>query len=364
MYFFVKALETRDMKHYLAMAIANALMLYAHFFGAFVILAQLASVPLAQNGTIEWRRLIGAYVLTGLLAAPLAGSLLLSSGVNPWAWADPVTLRAVLSAVNALTGGGLPIAMVIYFLCGLASLIYAVGRIRQPHGEEFSWRYGLTLLWFGGPIGTLLLISIAMPAFHDRYLITTLPPLSILAAIGLLAIPNRWLRSGAIAGLVVISLVNVVQQYGTQSKRDWRAASEFVLANSLPGDAVLFYSWMAKYPFEYYYRRSVDPESIDDRLVCVWPSPFLVPSSEANVVAHVRLVKEYAEPDAHWFASLSGAHPRLWVVLAMDDIEGMGMDSGPVVEQIGRHYGQREEFVLDRVRILRFEATGRGQAGG
>jgi hypothetical protein len=207
------------------------------------------------------------------------------------------------------------------------------------------------------PISCLIVISIFASAFHDRYLITTLPAVSILAAIGLQSIESRQLRRASVVLLIVMSIVNVVGQYQSLTKRDWRTATNLVLENSKPGDAILFYGWMAKYPFEYYYRRSKGTGESGIDLKCVWPTPFLQPSEIENVAAHNSLVTDYRDPDPAWFELLSKNNDRLWVVLAMDNIEGMNLHSEPIISQIETYFARSDVYTLDRITIIRYDKS-------
>jgi uncharacterized membrane protein len=114
----------------------------------------------------------------------------------------------------------------------------------------------LLLAWLVLPIAAALVISlIGTPIFYDRYLIGSLPPLVLLAGIGLSRFVTRFSTGLLVTGFaVIIALLGIV--FGMPPAReDWRGLSAYISANLHAGDCVLFVDRDSAQAVEYYLRK-------------------------------------------------------------------------------------------------------------
>jgi mannosyltransferase len=104
------------------------------------------------------------------------------------------------------------------------------------------------------PIVCLFLISLGMPIFTDRYLITVVPAFLLLLAAGVLAVRERGALLAALClGLVLLANLYVVALQGnTPIKSDFRSAARYV-AQDGRGDLMVFLIPHGRPVFEYYY---------------------------------------------------------------------------------------------------------------
>ncbi len=157
----------------------------------------------------------------------------------------------------------LPIALFVFLLlAGLVLYKRRPGLGRQaPLGELLGGRQeSLVLgLYLFVPIVGLFLISLGMPIFTDRYLITVVPAYLLLLACGVLAVKERWpgLAIVCLAVVLVCNLYVVARQSHTKIKSDYRSVAEYVEEDGR-GDLFVFLIPQGKRVFEYYYEDQFD----------------------------------------------------------------------------------------------------------
>jgi mannosyltransferase len=349
MYLFIRAIEKQQYKYYIALGMTNALVLYAHFCGFLVVVAQLISLVFLPPGTIRWRRVVTCAILTASLAAPL-GVFMVTHQPSPLAWVQKPSLHDLFGLFKDFAGthkGNFPqrALLVSYFVLCLFSFVFAVRVLVRFKRGQLLWRHGLVLCWLFVPILSLYLVSMFKPAFVARYLISCLPALVLLAAAGLSSFRTKALHMLATSILVVLSLHAIFYVYYPEKKDDWRSAARFVVQNGRAGDAILFYGPPAIVPFEYYYEKM---NGRTDTLVSVYP--FLL----ASPVGYPFLIR-VSNPVENMLESLNERFSRLWVVLAYDIIPGLGWDSRPIVHTIEKKYIDRENISLKGINIRLYE---------
>jgi mannosyltransferase len=151
-----------------------------------------------------------------------------------------------------------PIALFIFLL--LAGLVLQT-RDDQPglpgtvkgvlHSHLDSIILGLYLFV---PVVCLFLISLGMPIFTDRYLITVVPAFLLLIAGGVMAVGERSKTLALVClGLVLVSNVYVVaRQAHLEIKSDFRSAAQYVREDGR-GDLMVFLIPQGRLVFDYYY---------------------------------------------------------------------------------------------------------------
>jgi mannosyltransferase len=152
----------------------------------------------------------------------------------------------------------LAISLFVFLL--LAGLLLYVRRVPIGAGASvrellLNRRESITLgVYLFVPIVCLFLISLGMPIFTDRYLITVVPAFLLLLAAGVLAVRERGVLLSAVClGLVLVAnLYVVVLQGHTLVKSDFRSAAQYV-AQEGRGDLMVFLIPHGRAVFDYYY---------------------------------------------------------------------------------------------------------------
>jgi 4-amino-4-deoxy-L-arabinose transferase-like glycosyltransferase len=286
-YFYCRAIERPVLKYWVVYSAASVLAVYSHLFGALVLVAQWVSVAFLRPRDIPWKGLAASIIAIGFLLLPL-GVAALTIGGGQIAWIPNTEARTVLALFSALSGAGgggvspggtelfAPAAagrrliLLAYFVF---SLLATLGAVREGFSSRVSirtWRYGFLYAWLFVPIATTLAVSLVQPIFIHHYLIICLPPLVLLAAIGLSTVRSRFVYAAALTFTVALAMHGVHSYYKYWQKEDWRGATTHVLLTGRSGDTVVIYRF-GNHAFNYY-RRSleVSPVSVAPVVVSGW----------------------------------------------------------------------------------------------
>jgi mannosyltransferase len=275
-YALVRAVDQPSRGHWITYTAAGAFAIYAHFFAALVIAAHLLSLLLFRPNRLRtWNTWMGCGFMA-ILVAPLALVMTLNNELQRRAFIPRPTLRSLPLLFLELTGAqGMSrsgrLLLLAYFLACCVGLLATARAVLTVHEarREGLWPLALVMMWLGVPVLGSLAMSLVQPVFLARYLIIALPPLIILASIGIstLTTPSRAL---AVVVIVALSALSLHSYYTADYKNeeDWRRATAYVLANSRPGDQALFLTRYGRRPFEYYARSHVELS----RLAPVYPA--------------------------------------------------------------------------------------------
>jgi mannosyltransferase len=243
-YFFLGELEHPSWTNRVAYVVSSAAALDAHYFAAFVVLAQLLTLLALRRRaafTKSWLGVAGAIVVLGLPETIHA----LNTGAGQISWIPSPSAGSLKQTMIDLGGGGRIAPTVL-----LAGCAFAVARAVSRRDR---WREGFLVAWLAVPIVISFAASFVQPMFLSRYLIVSVPAFVLLAARGLTKLPAPVLVAG-IAAAVCASGFQLATWYSARPREDWRAATRYVLTSTRPGDAVLFYPSYSQEPFAYYER--------------------------------------------------------------------------------------------------------------
>jgi mannosyltransferase len=243
-YFFLGELEHPSWTNRVAYVVSSAAAVDAHYFAAFVILAQLLTVLALKRRAAFTKSWLGVAGAIGILGLPETIHAL-NTGTYPISWIASPSAQSLKKALLDLGGGGLLALAVLSAACG-----FAVARALFVRDR---WREGFLAAWLALPVVISFAASFAQPMFLSRYLILSVPAFALLAARGLTKLPAPMLLAG-IAAVVCASGFQLSTWYSARPREDWRAATRYVLTSTRPGDAVLFYPTYAQEPFAYYER--------------------------------------------------------------------------------------------------------------
>jgi len=340
-----------------------AALLYTHYYGTLVVLAQALWVLLVLVKT-RCLRIVPVYGLAGMIATllflPWLPILFRQTGYYPGLGSPQPAWALVLDAANVLSIG---IATTRFgFRAGLAPFLAlaAIGAVwlvtrwsgsstaREPQSASGG---SLVLFWLLLPIVGIVVLSQSRPLYEPRFLMLVVPAWVVLTGTGLVVLSRevagtlrRWAPLPPVANVLVLAALAVVLAGAllvptarslasyfadpAYARDDYRGLAQTVVLREQPGDAVVLTAPGQVEIFSYYYRGNAD----------VFPLPLQRPIDPADTTARL---------DA-----LAATHGRVWFVrwaaneadpagLIMRWLEGRGRRIG------GSQFGRVELHLYD-----------------
>jgi uncharacterized membrane protein len=333
----------------LALALGYGLLvtalLYTHYYGTLVILAQALWMGVVLLRTRCWRIVPFSALACGiatLLFLPWLPILLRQTGYYPGLGSPQPAWALALDAVNVLSIG---IATTRFaFRAGLAPFLVLAGlgtawlmrssaprppapaptNDGTPHppapspacgrgGDTGSSGGFLVVLWLLLPVAGIVVLSQSRPLYEPRFLMLVLPAWTVLVGAGLVALGRltaallggrgvlpplaRRLVAVAVAvivaGLLLIPTARSLAAYYTDpvyARDDYRGLAQTVMLREQPGDAIILTAPGQIEIFSYYYRGGAD----------LFPLPRQRPIDAADTAARLDAIAD--------------AHGRVWFV--------------------------------------------------
>lgn len=225
----VRAVDRGRRRDWAAWAAALAAACYLHFFAGLVALAHLLALGARGRG-LPWRRIAVALVGLGAAVSPLIAFVVRQDrGQIDWVpAASAVRLERFALALSGHAGDTGLVCATVLWLLGAAGVVLGPQR----------WAHGLVVAWALLPPVAALLASLAKPVFVDRYLLVTLPAVTLLGASGIARLPAWPPRAAAVAVVVALQLTGVERWLDHARKEDWRGAARAIADATTRGDAV------------------------------------------------------------------------------------------------------------------------------
>jgi hypothetical protein len=231
-----------------------------------------------------------------------------------------------------------------YFPLSLVASLQGIRAFLATKLHGNTWHFAFILSWLLIPLcGTFVVSMLFVPMLQPRYLIICLPALVLLPSIVVPHLNRKWV---AVLGGVMVVLLgkSLFLQYTEQTKEDWRDAVQFVLAEAQPQDAVVFYAYFVREPFEYYLRRFGDPLKR------------LTPYDIALAHQIEKTIFGLEAPNLTLLNALAKKHPRVWLVLSHDESKHVRRYIGRemIQQTLEAQYDMEMERQFTGVRIVRY----------
>jgi uncharacterized membrane protein len=304
MFCFVRGIEHPSRKTWMLYGLATTLAIYTHLFGFFLLPSQWVSLLFLPRQRVPWRSLITSSAAVVFLASPLL-LFAATQGPGPISWVQKPTAESVSVLFYSLAGGGgLPFLTLAYFVSCVGACVCFWKVWRSAGRSVAAWRIAVILASLLVPTALALALSFGTPMLVPRFLIICQPALVLLAAIGLSEIRPRWLLEAALAIVALLALQAVIHydRYPTRSepgRGDWSAAAHYVRLKAEPRDALIYYPWNCRLPFDYLGRNS--PASAADPAI-IYPTDWV----------NTQLTR--AAPNRSQLQELATRYDRVWLV--------------------------------------------------
>lgn len=305
-------LENGGWRAWLAYVVLMTAAVYIGLEAVLVVPAQLLALLWFRN---RWRPLVSAVLATALCCVPLA-VLAAERGAGQLFWVPSPSFQVLKQVVQALSSAALQPSFYTSTTTALAvlTLIVLVGaavrtvQLARASGDAApGWPPVLLLSWLVVPaLAALIESAVGQSIFQARYLLVSLPAVSLLVAWVLVERPIfparriRWLLSvGVLAALITLRALQLAPAYGV-STENWRDATAYVANTAQPRDCVAFYPLDARMPFRYYLRD-----------IARAPRPILptLPWSEVRP-----FVEDYASLSSAQVTQLPRQCGRVWLI--------------------------------------------------
>jgi mannosyltransferase len=315
--------------------ITSACAVYAHFYAAFVLLAQATALLRRPSHRTAWIRLIVCGCAVALLLIPLGLFLLHGQHTNiDWLASG---IPADVSRLMRFFTTPLGLVTLVAGITAVIGLVWAGVQVgRSQTTSRYRWSYLLVILWLVTPIAIPLLVSITLkPVLEPRYAAVAIPALALLA--GAIATQIR----GARRSLVLLGVILTVEAFGDWAyfarfqKEDWRGVTRMLVAAAQPGDVVVFYAPYVRRPYDYYFDRFGRPARAPRVLYPPASYSGFDGGDQSNLslseaVARARrsaprtwLVLSHAEPDSACRAALDAALRASYRTVALRTFPGI-----------------------------------------
>ncbi|WP_420631472.1 glycosyltransferase family 39 protein [Candidatus Leptofilum sp.] len=274
----LRLLQKNSFRLWLLYGLAITAALYTHYFAFFVVLIHYIFFVLhmrqIRRQTTSW---FMAILVVGAAFAPWAYlvttrtsgySAAVPGWINLIQWSDlPQTLTVFAAGFGLGRSSWLTALCTAVFLIGIGSSLHFLRKKKSVDGEQWplspkTLHARLLLIWFVLPLTFTFLISLengllpttGFSIYHDRYLIISLPPFLLLAALGW----QRWRRQLpllelALLLITVISSLALWQQVDNPAyaRSGWQTAFDQMEAIS-PETAVVIGHKDILLPVSYY----------------------------------------------------------------------------------------------------------------
>lgn len=243
--------------------VTSSLLLYTHYLGGFVLMAQAAHMLLTVR---PWRRLSEALVLFGVVCALFLPWLPVVLEQNSVRWDNPLyyqnalpnnmdTFRAVRAALFGSQAG----LMAGLMLLGCVSLAYscAGGKYRVRADFRPTAPTLFLMIWAGLMAGLTIVINEYRQFLTVRNFIVITPALVVLMAHGL----ENLERTAQLFLVGIIVIVGLTTVDARRHYPDWRTVTRHVTAYHLDEEPVLMDIWVGDFPVRYYIDRQMGPDT-------------------------------------------------------------------------------------------------------
>lgn len=246
---FLRALETGSMRRWLAYAAVALLGIYSHVFFALLVLLHVMAMALPSLRPPSFRAPTIAFALVTLLTLPLVYASIGQTGslVN---WIEPMQWWA-LAELFYQFAGATPPAVLVYAVALVLALAWM---IRSARAESASW---LFLLWALVPPLGLAAASLVKPLFVARYLIISLPAITILVAIGITRLPRipaAMLLGVTLLGMTLVFSGFAISMEYQRPSTPWDRVAQAIHREAGPSEGLVVWSHALK-PLAYQVQR-------------------------------------------------------------------------------------------------------------
>jgi len=279
-YFFIKLIKDVNSRNLICYIVSSILLLYAHLYGLFFIVAQniyvLSSLISSNSHKAVFKKwvllqfvLLVLFVPQGIIDIKLAMGI--KGGVYTSAsWLPVPSLELIVSTFRDFIGSNL---LFLPFFLLMAFSIIPFKNLGNNGTPSHNNKVYLLLLWLVLPISIPYIASkLFVPLFHTRYAIGVSLALFLFVSKGIRDINQKHLKIIIISLIVGVSLSHILDYNETIHKQQWREAMADMESHAEQEDLVLITPDWGRPAFDYYSKRTdmtkINMDSINEQ----WPT--------------------------------------------------------------------------------------------
>jgi hypothetical protein len=246
------ALEKNTRRWWAIYVAASVLSVYAQLFSGLVLVSQVATIGALLILPGPWqalvrnamRRYVASTALTFIFVLPIAADAALHGGP---VWVPPVHLSDLRLLIHVIAGSSHAYEYVVFATAGLAFVLAAITQLRRL--SKFTRGSSATLatatamgLWFAAPIAISFALTqpgLNLHLFYPRYLVVVIPPLCLLAGLGVQAVPMRPLQGLLAIALAVVAWPPLTLYYQDAQVQDFKDPVAWIQQRFVPGDGII-----------------------------------------------------------------------------------------------------------------------------
>jgi mannosyltransferase len=268
-YLFIESIRVNNKRYFIALAVLNAVMLYMHYFGFFVILIQAISICSTGDLRRKYLSRFGA-ACTGTLVLFLPNLKILwerfQDSASNGTWIEkPNSIDSLYTMVWRFSNQ--PVVTVICLSVLLAALFKLL--VNQDF-KRIQTEKRIIAIWFLFPFFFMFLISYEIPIFLDRYLVFVSLGYYLLIAVSLDYLFKAQVLTNVLA-VSVVSLFAVTFRPNLDNKRHAVEAVNKVKELKDKNTSLIICAKDFVLNFAYYYDRSlfsnVDKDNVYDNMI-------------------------------------------------------------------------------------------------
>ena len=345
--------------------VTTTLAIYAHLFTLVILLAQLVAfgglLILPGPWRDKARQRLRAYIVSLLSAGVLSIPMLLESRYgSKTGWLPIPHLHDIYNLFMFISANSKINLLLLFACCALG--IFVSMLVYLPQGKELVDRIALnkpgdqkreSMLWLFLPVGFALLCWLVVPVvfsyivsqgslrlFSTRYLVTILPPLFLLAGLGVATLRWRAAQIVLTLALLAIALYYVPVYYKSAQVEDWNTAVPWLQQHYQPGDGLVCYDSDVQQGCQISVEYYLHTYPTGAHFTGDSPGEF----SWANFgPANPQLGPESAV-DPHALAAYAAKHPRIFYILGR-----IPSDAAAARAQAAEHWLDSHYRLIDRI---------------
>jgi len=239
-----------------AYVLVTSLAVYAHYFAALVVAAQLCSLLWLPDARVALRRLRGPLVGVAVLVAPLVPFVVGHRSTTQVDWIPPFSGHSLPDLVRHFVGdySALGLRAITFVAFVVLAAVWTLRRRDRTRRSEQQWSRMLIWCWLVVPLLLTVAACLVENLWVARYLIVVLPAFVGLVAVGATRLRATAAQGAAVVLLLVLSGVALKGYYPPEQHwgEDWRGASLYLASPGVQGRAVVFAPSFGRNAVDYY----------------------------------------------------------------------------------------------------------------